>query len=124
VKSWSRTPRMLIAAFAMSLVFIITAPAAPALALNPVACNEDGYLRIWYWTINGEGDEYKASKCYANAGEDDQFYIAQSVRMWSGNNAGYVILNNAERVNFGKNEYKDLGTNPDRGTSVTFLKIN
>ncbi|WP_158277810.1 hypothetical protein [Pseudosporangium ferrugineum] len=50
--------------------------------------------------------------------------IAQSVRLWSGNNAGYVILRNgAQRVDFGKNEHKDLGSDPERGISVTFLKI-
>lgn len=125
MRNWFRTPKVAITAVAMSLAFVITAPAAPALALNQVACNEEGYLRIWYWTINGEGDEYKTAKCYANAGEDDQFFIARAVRLWSGDNAGYVILKDgAARVDFGKNEYKDLGTDPDHGISVTFLKIN
>ncbi|MCA2215325.1 hypothetical protein [Jidongwangia harbinensis] len=118
MKTWSRKLRMLAAAVALSLPVVAVAPAAPAYALNLVACNEGGYLRIWYWSWTSDGFEYEDSRCWANAGEDDQLYIRRATRLWSGNNAGYVEIDDERRVNFPKDKEVKL----DEG-AVTFLKI-
>lgn len=119
MKTWSRKLRMLAGAVVLSLAAVAVVPAAPAYALNLVACNESGYLRIWYWSWTSDGFEYEDSRCWANAGEDDQLYIRRATRLWSGNNAGYVVIDEERRVNFAKEKDVDL----DEG-AVTFLKIN
>jgi hypothetical protein len=119
VKMWSRKAWLLTGALALSLVSVLAAPAPHASALNSVACNEDGYLRIWYWSWTSDGFEYLDSYCFANAGEDDQVGIQRAARLSSGNNAGYVIIDNSTRVSFGKWWKGDL----PKGT-VTFLHID
>jgi len=99
---WSRKTGLLAGALALSLVPVLAAPAVPASALNRVACNESGYLRIWYWSWTSDGYEYLDSYCWANAGEDDQFFVQRATRLYSGNNSGYVIINESRRISFGK----------------------
>ncbi len=111
--------KVLAGALALSLVSILATPPAPAFALNRVACNEDGYLRIWYWSWTLEGPDHLASICWANAGEDDLIYLSRAARLHSGNNAGYVIIDNSIRVSFGKWWEDDL---PEG--AVTFIHID
>ena len=117
MRNLPRKARTLAVALVLSLASVFAAPAAPALALNSVSCDEEGYLRIWYWGW-WEGEEVPWSKCYANAGEDDGIYISSAYKLWSGNNAGYVLIgNDSRKVSFGKNETKTLDS------YVQFLKI-
>ena len=117
MRNLPRKARMLAVAVALSITSVFAAPATPALALNSVACDEAGYLRIHYWGW-WDGEEVPWSKCYANAGEDDQIYISRAFKLWSGNNAGYVLIgNDSRKIEFGKNETKTLDS------YVTFLKI-
>ncbi|BCJ48972.1 hypothetical protein Asp14428_04470 [Actinoplanes sp. NBRC 14428] len=119
MKNWSRRARLLAGALALSLVTVL-APASPALALNRVACNERGYLRIWFWSWTSDGFEYEDSICWANAGEDDRLEIRRATRLWSGENLGYVTTAQRGRIDFDKrNQEFDL----HEGT-VDFLKIN
>jgi hypothetical protein len=109
---------MLVAALALSLVSVVAAPPAPAFALNLVACNESGYLRIWFWSWTSDGFEYEDSRCWANRGFDDQLDIRRATRLWSGNNAGYVITDEGGRINFPKEKEVSLS----EGT-VNYLEI-
>jgi hypothetical protein len=117
--NWSRKARALVGALALSMVSIVVTPPAPAFALNRVACNESGYLRIWFWSVTSDGFEYEDSICFANAGEDDLLDIRRATRLWSGENAGYVITDEAGRINFDRK--KDVSLSDG---SVNFLKIN
>lgn len=119
MKTLPRKAWLLAGALALSLVSILGAPATPASALNGVACNEDGYLRISYRSWTSDGFEYTASYCWANAGEDDQLDVQRATHLHSGNNAGYVIIDDSILVSFGKWWDGDLP-----GGTVTFLHIN
>ncbi|WP_030377879.1 MULTISPECIES: hypothetical protein [unclassified Streptomyces] len=118
MKMWSRKAWLLLSALALSLGTVLAAPATSASALNGVACDEDGYLRIWYTSWTSDGFEYQASYCWANAGEDDQLYVPRVTHLHSGNNAGYVIIDESRRISFGKWWSGDLSG------AVTFLHID
>jgi hypothetical protein len=120
VKKWVQKARLLAGALTLSLVSILAMPSTPAFALNGVACNETGYLRIWFWSYTSDGFQYKSSYCFANAGEDDQIYIREAVHLHSGNNAGYVILDNGGVLRFGK--WWDGDISPE--DNVNFIHID
>jgi len=119
VKKWSQKAWMLTGALTLSLVSVVAVPPVPASALNRVSCNESGYLRIWYWSWTSDGYEYLDSYCWANAGEDDQIDLQRAARLHSGNNAGYVIIDNSIKVSFGKWWEGDI---PEG--SLTFIHID
>ncbi|MET8008097.1 hypothetical protein [Nonomuraea glycinis] len=119
MKKRSQKARMLAGTLALSLVSVLATPPIPAFALNRVACNEDGYLRIWAWSWTSDGVEYLDSYCWANAGEDDLITLRRATRLHSGNNAGYVIMNESTRVSFGKWWEGDI---PEG--DVTFIHID
>jgi len=100
---------MLLGALALSLTAIVAAPAAPALAMNRVACNEGGYLRIWFWSWTSDGFEYEDSICFANKGFDDEIYIRRATRLWSGENAGMIDIVDKGRVEFARKKDVTLG---------------
>lgn len=119
MKKWSQLARMMAVSLALGLVSVLATPPIPAFALNRVACNESGYLRIWYWSWTSDGYEYLDSYCWANAGEDDQIYLRRAARLHSGNNAGYIIIDNSTKVSFGKWWEGDI---PEG--ALTFIHIN
>ncbi|MER5430169.1 hypothetical protein [Streptomyces sp. NPDC002588] len=105
-------------AVAASATLVLGLPAAPASALNEVRCTQSDFLYIYYTQIVG-GYKVEAKRCWANAGEDDQIWVNDVTRLSSGNNAGYLYINEFTGVWFGKWADIDLLEG-----GVTFLHIN
>ena len=100
------------AAVAASVVGIISVGMVPAYALNRARCEPETFN-----VYQGSRPDYP-NMCFANAGEIG-VVIADVHRLYSGNNAGFVITNKGS-FSFGKREIVDF---LNKVGPVTILQI-
>jgi hypothetical protein len=86
MKTWLKR---MCAVLALSVGVTVGFSASGASAINTVWCNEDGYLLIASTDI---GD-----RCYANGGETE-LDIKEVWAVWSGNNSGYIDIQEGDGV--------------------------